>query len=65
MTKFRKIHDGEEFTQNLNEGLLLKCCDCGLTHRIRFKAKSPNTIGITMWRHPAKTKAVAAAKEKV
>lgn len=36
MKKFKKIQDGE-WVQPTRNGYLMKCCDCGLVHKLNFK----------------------------
>ena len=38
MIKFKKAKDGE-WIQPIKKGYLMKCCDCGLIHKIDFRIK--------------------------
>ena len=34
--KFVKVYDGD-WVQPVRKGYLMKCCDCGLVHRLDFR----------------------------
>ncbi len=36
--KFKKTKEGE-WVQPVKKGYLMKCCDCGLIHKIDFRIK--------------------------
>jgi hypothetical protein len=35
--KYTQVHDGDWIRPNSMRGHKLKCCDCGLVHRINFR----------------------------
>ena len=61
--RFRTMRDGVEIS--LAGGVALKpgnfligdhrCCDCGLTHRHRYRITSRGTLKLTSWRLPKNT----------
>ena len=61
--KYQQLTDGEEFEINIGDGLLHKCCDCGLVHRINIKLKK-DKIGLTFFREDGRTRAVRAAQKR-
>jgi hypothetical protein len=46
---YEQIWDGKEFVHNIENGLLLKCCGCGLVHRILFRPIGRKKIGMTFY----------------
>lgn len=52
----RKIHDGEEvFIKPIIEIERTVCCDCGLTHDVRYRVADDGRIGVTVWRNNRST----------
>ena len=53
MTDFPKIKAGE-WVQPTRKGYLMKCCDCGLVHKIDFKlvkyGNNKHKIRLRAWR---------------
>jgi hypothetical protein len=46
---YEQIWDGKEYVHNIENGLLLKCCGCGLVHRVLFRAIGKKKIGMTFY----------------
>ena len=53
---YEQIHDGEWFDLDIEAGLDLACCDCGLVHNIRWRARK-NKIQMKMTRDKRATAA--------
>lgn len=56
---FKKALSGE-WVQPVKKGYLMKCCDCGLIHRVDFritygKTQKGNRVQFKMFRHKTKT----------
>lgn len=55
---YEQIHDGQ-WVELPKRGLLLRCCDCGLVHKVNFRIKD-NEIDAQFYR---KTKATYDARK--
>lgn len=47
---FEQIIDGEGFTLESQEVFKLKCCSCGLVHKMVLVSEDDNPIGVAMER---------------
>ena len=46
----RPVYNGEEFSIDIRQGIIVECCDCGLRHRIEFRIIDNKTITARYWR---------------
>ncbi len=47
---YRPLYDGEEIVIDIQQGIVIECCDCGLRHHVEYKIIDDKTISVKHWR---------------
>ena len=59
--RYVQVFDGMKLLPNMNL-MKLRCCDCGLTHRVRMR-RTPKGVVMTFWVDPRATANARRAKQ--
>lgn len=60
MGRYRQQYDGD-WVRPVMKGYLMKCCDCGLVHRLNFRVirwGRGHKVEFQVWRHKVRKKKI-------